>query len=436
MGLAFRLFNAAFGLATSIYTRLVGLFLRGSVIVLVLYVGLVYLTYQRFVETPKGFIPSQDMGYLLVDVQLPDSYSAEMTDEVLKQIEGITAQEPGIRFTTAIGGQSFVLSAIGSNFATMFLGLKDYSLRRSPDLSSDADRQPNARSLRPGHRREIRVFPPPPVRGVGRAGGWAIMIEDRGDDGLTALQSQTEALVAKAQQTPGLMNVFSAFRANVPQLHIEPNRRECMTKGVNLKDFADTLQIYEGSLYVNDFNLFGRTWQVIVQADHRFRDQLEDLPKLKVRNQTGQMVPLGSLCDVQEVNGPLVLNRYNMYPAASINGAAGPGVSSGDAIKRMVQLARDELPQSMAFEWTEMSYLELMAANTAMIIFAFAVVMVFLVLAAQYESWSLPLAIILVVPMCLLSAIIGVNYLPAWTSTFSRRSASSCWSAWRARTPS
>jgi len=410
LGLAFRLFNAAFSLATGVYTRLVGLLLRGSAIVLVLYVGLVYLTHQRFVETPKGFIPSQDMGYLLVDVQLPDSYSAEMTDEVLKQIEAITAKEPGIRFTTAIGGQSFVLSAIGSNFATMFLGLKDYSLRRTPDLSSDmvANRMRGAFGQIVGA--QIRVFPPPPVRGVGRAGGWALMVEDRGDDGLAALQAQTEGLVAKAQKTPGLVNVFSAFRANVPQLHVEPNRRECMTKGVNLKDFADTLQIYEGSLYVNDFNLFGRTWQVIIQADHRFRDQLEDLPKLKVRNQTGQMVPLGSLCDVQEVNGPLVLNRYNMYASASINGAAGPGVSSGDAIKRMVQLARDELPQSMAFEWTEMSYLELMAANTAMIIFAFAVIMVFLVLAAQYESWSLPLAIILVVPMCLLSAIVGVNY--------------------------
>jgi len=255
----------------------------------------------------------------------------------------------------------------------------------------------------------VQVFPPPPVRGVGRAGGFTLMVQDRGASGLNALQEQTETLVREGNDQPQLANLFSPFRANVPMLKVEPDTREAMEKGVNLADFAETLRVYQGSLYVNDFNLFGRTWQVIVQAEDEFRDQVEDISKFKVRNSSGTMVPIGSLASIREVNGPLVLTRYNMYPAASITGAAKPGISSRDAISIMERVAKLELTGSMAFEWTEMAYLELMAGNTAMVIFAFAVVMVFLVLAAQYESWSLPLAVILVVPMCLLSAIIGVN---------------------------
>ncbi len=257
---------------------------------------------------------------------------------------------------------------------------------------------------------KVQVFPPPPIRGVGRAGGFAMIIEDRGDAGMVALQEQTENLMRVAREAPAVMaGVFSAFSAKVPMLKVEPDVRACMEKGVNLREFADTLQIYQGSLYVNDFNLFGRTWQVVIQSEQQFRDQVEDLPKLKVRNEAGAMVPLGSLAEIREINGPLVLTRYNMYSAATINGAGGPGVSSRDAIDVMERLAKRELPPSMAFEWTEMAFLELNARNTAMIIFGLAVMMVFLVLAAQYESWSLPLAIILVVPMCLLSSIIGVN---------------------------
>jgi multidrug efflux pump len=205
------------------------------------------------------------------------------------------------------------------------------------------------------------------------------------------------------------MRCFTAFRANVPQLHVQPNARACETRGVSVAAVNDTLSIYQGSLYVNDFNLFGRTWQVIVQSDAPFRTDARQLSNLKVRSVAGTMVPLGSVVDVHEVNGPLVLTRYNMYPAATIQGSAAPGISSGQAIDLMEQLARRELPPGMAYEWTDMSYLELNAGSTAMILFACAVVAVFLVLAAQYESWSLPLAIILVVPMCLLSAVAGVQ---------------------------
>jgi multidrug efflux pump len=234
------------------------------------------------------------------------------------------------------------------------------------------------------------------------------MIEDRGDLGPTILQEQTDNVVRTGATEPGLVGMFSVFRANVPQWHIEPHPGACMVRGVNLRDFASTLEVYAGSYYVNDFNLFGRTWEVIVQAESEARRRPEDLPQLRTRSATGAMVPLGSLARQHETYGPLILNRYNMYPAASINGTAAPGVSSGDVMAKIQRLADQKLSPAMKYEWTDMSYLEQIAGNTAMIIFGFAVLMVFLVLAAQYESWSLPLAVILVVPMCLLCSIIGV----------------------------
>jgi multidrug efflux pump len=437
LGGIFRSFNAGFGMATTGYVRLVGGLLRVSTVALVVYAGLLATTYWGVNRTPRGFIPSQDMGYLMINVQLPDSASMERTEQVMRRLEQIALDTPGIRHTTGICGQSFVLNAAGSNFGSMFINLKDYPDRRDPSLSGDAI----ANKLREEFGRQVpdaavAVFGPPPVRGVGRAGGFALMVEDRGDFGPVMLQNQTENLVrkgynlnragqdiaelrkqvdqgkklpAEADLQPAMAGMFSVFRANVPQLHINPDPGACMMRGVSLWDFANMVQAYEGSLYVNDFNRFGRTWQVIVQAESDFRKSPENLPALAIRNVRGAMVPLGSLAKLREVNGPLVLTRYNMYTAASINGASAPGVSSGQTIAMLQRLAEAELPQAMSYEWTDMSYLELLAGNTAMIIFAFAVVMVFLVLAAQYESWSLPLAVILVVPMCLLSAIIGVN---------------------------
>ncbi len=346
----------------------------------------------------------------MVTVQLPDSASLDRTDVVMRKIEQIGLSIPGVRHVAGIGGQSFMLSASGSNFGSCFIGLKDYSERRDPDRSSNSIinklRQRCGAEIKEA---QVGVFGPPPVRGVGRAGGFAIMIEDRGDSGPAAMQKQIDNLVQKGSQTPGLLAMFSVFRANVPQLHVDPDPGACMMRGVNLADFADTLGVYEGSLYVNDFNLYGRTWQVIVQAESEFRRQPEDLPQLRVRNVRGAMVPVGSLASLREVNGPLLLSRYNMYPAASINGMAAPGVSSGQAIDLVENLVRRELPQSMAYEWTDMTYLQKLAENSGMMIFLLAVGMVFLTLAAQYESWSLPLAVILVVPMCLLSALIGVS---------------------------
>ncbi len=409
LGAAFWLFNRAFDGASVVYTWSVGKLLHVSLLVLIVYAGLVVLTYQRFVDTPKGFIPGQDMGYLLVSVQLPDSASEERTAAVLRKLEAIILDTPGVRHVTGISGQSFFLSAAGSNFGTMFVGLDEYHNRRDPSLSSAAVVGKLTQAFQKVPEAFVMAVPPPPMRGVGRAGGFMLMIQDRGDLGSQALQAETENLMRQVMAHPAMANAMSPFRANVPMLQVDPDIRECMEKGVSLADFAETLRVYQGSLYVNDINMFGRTWQVLVQADYPYRDELEDIPKLRVRNASGQMVPLGSIARIKHVNGPLVLTRYNMYPSASINGASMPGVSSRDALAIMDDLADRELAGAMATEWTEMAYLELMAGNTAMIIFGLAVVMVFLVLAAQYESWSLPLAVILVVPMCLLSAIIGVN---------------------------
>ena len=421
LGWLFRGFDRAFHATTGLYVRTVGGLLRMAVLVLVVYGGLLGFTYWRFVTTPIGFIPAQDMGYLMVLVQLPDAASTERTKQVIKKMVEIGVATPGVKHVSGIVGMSFVLNANGPNLGSMFFNLHAYDKRRDPAQSSGAI----VGSLQKAFAKEVpeaivMVASPPPVRGVGRAGGITIMIEDRGDVGPAVLQQEVENLVRLGSQTPGFAQVMSSFRANVPQLRVVPDLAQCMTRGVSMADFADTLRIYQGSLYVNDFNKFGRTWQVIVQAEPRFRNRPETIDRLRVRNDRGVMVPLGSLASIEEINGPLVLTRYNMHPAASIMGAAAPGVSSREAIDLMQGLAERELPRNMGYEWTEMSYLELLAGNTAMRIFAFAVLMVFLVLAAQYESWSLPLAVILVVPMCLLSALIGVNIAKLDVNIFTR----------------
>jgi multidrug efflux pump subunit AcrB len=417
----FQKFNRGFQATTHFYTRVVRSVLRVSVIALVLYGGLLGLTWWRFMVTPKGFIPSQDMGYLMVSVQLPDSASLERTQAVIDRIVDIALDHPAVKHCSGITGQSFVLQAFGSNFGSMFVNLNDYEKRPTADLSSEAV----ANYLRGEFGKQIKeaniqVFGPPPIRGAGRAGGFTIMIEDRGDVGPHVLQEETERLVQVGNQTPGLAMLFSSFRANVPQYYVKLDRWQCVQRKVSSADFADTLRMYQGSLYVNDFNRFGRTWQVIIQAEPEFRNDPSYISRLKVRNAEGVMVPIGSLASVNEVNGPMVLTRYNMYPAASINGSAAPGISSKQAIDIMEQLTKQSLPRNMNFEWTDMSYLELLAGNTATVIFGFAVVMVFLVLAAQYESWSLPLAVILVVPMCILSALIGVSIARLDVNIFTR----------------
>ncbi len=448
----FHRFNAGFARTTNAYTRAVGGLLRLSVLVLLIYGGMLLVTYKLFNGAAKGFIPAQDMGYMYGPVLLPDAASIERTKAAMDHVQRIAMQAPGVKHTMSIAGNAFGIGASGSNFGMIILIFDDFSKRRGPGLYIDDI----AAGLRKRFAAEVpeamvALQPPPPIRGIGRSGGFKFMLEDRKDLGVKILQEQTDNLVrkgnakrrdvpaaAKAAPTPAappkvpakagrkgarprkrprravppgsplLVGLFSVFRANAPLLYANPNREQCMMMGVPLADAFDALQIYLGSLYVNDFNRFGRTWQVVVQADAKFRNKAEDVKQLKVRNRQGAMVPIGTLADVREQNGPFILTRYNMYPSAAINGNAGPGVSSRQAIDLMQDLADQNLVDGMHYEWTDMAYQELQAGNTAMWIFALAVVMVFLVLAAQYESWSLPLAVILVVPMCLLSAIAGV----------------------------
>ncbi len=411
LGWVFWLFNAGFVRATNAYTAVVAGLLRVSALVLLVYGGLLALTYYEFTHTPAGFIPSQDKGFLLVNVQLPDSTSVGETQRVMGRIEAIARKVPGVAHTVALSGQSILLNANAPNFGAMYVMLGEFHHREAASMSGDAI----AVRLRDDFQAEvpaglINVFGAPPVEGLGTAGGFKIVIEDRGDLGQEAMQATAEQVIADGGANPALTALFTGFRANTPWLFLDIDRSKLSTMGVSAAEAFNTLQVFLGSLYVNDFNRFGRTWQVNVQGDANFRKQIEDLKQLKIRSERGGMVPLAALAGVRDVTGPVMIPRYNMYPAAAINGAPAPGVSSGQAIQQMEDVVKRDLPSAMRYEWTELALLQLQTGNTAMLVFVLAVVLVFLVLAAQYESWSLPLAVILVVPMCLLCSVAGVAY--------------------------
>jgi multidrug efflux pump len=410
-GFIFRVFNHGFDYTSRLYTWSVGRLLRISLVVLVAYGFLLYLTYVGFNQTPKGFIPSQDKGYLVVNLQLPDSASVGRTEQVMQRIEKTVIETPGVKHTVGISGQSILLGANSPNFGAMYIMLDDFHDRLSPGLAADAIASRLQGKLQ-GEISEgiVNVLGAPPLEGLGNVGGFKIMIEDRGNGGLKALQDVADAVVADGLQTPGLRDLFTSFRANTPWLYLDVDRTAAKTLGVSMAEVFNTLQVYLGSLYVNDFNLFGRTWQVNVQAEKDFRHQIDDLKQLKVRTDRGEMVPFGSFAQVRDITGPALINRYNMYPAAPINGNADSSISSGQAIDLMQDVVNKNLTWSMRSEWTELALLQLQTGNTAMMVFLLAVVLVFLVLAAQYESWSLPLAVILVVPMCLLCSIAAVLF--------------------------
>jgi multidrug efflux pump subunit AcrB len=407
----FGLFNKAFDASAALYTRSVGMLLRVSAIVLILYAGLLGLTYVGFTETPTGFIPNQDKGYLLVNVQLPDAASVERTQQVMQNLEKIALETKGVKHTVAISGQSILLNANAPNFGAMFVMLDDFHKRTEADLQGEAI----AAELEKRFEEEItdgkiNVYGAPPVEGLSTAGGFKLVIEDRGDSTQAQLQSLTDDIVQKGNETRGLQGLSTSFRANTPWLYLDIDRTHAKRMGVSMTEIFNTLQVNLGSLYVNDFNLFGRTWQVNVQADTPWRNQVEALKQMKFKNDQGNMVPFHSFANVVPELGPVLIMRYNMYPSAAINGNGAAGISSGQAIDLIDGVAKDELKELRTFkpEWTELALLQLKTGNTAIIAFFLAVVLVFLVLAAQYESWSLPLAVILVVPMCLLFSITGV----------------------------
>ncbi len=409
LGWSFSAFNRAFDLSTSAYTRTVAGLLRVSLLALAVYGGLLVLTWWGFTRTPTGFIPQQDKGYLLVNVQLPDAASVKRTQDVVEAVEKIALDTPGVKHSVAIAGQSILLNANASNFGALYLMLDDFEHRTKASLSGDAiAAKLQERFAKEVPEASVNIFGAPPVEGLGTAGGFKIIVQDTGDNGLAVLQENADRIVAAGTAHPQLEGLFSSFRADTPWLELVVDRTQAKDRGVSIDDIRTTLESTIGPYYVNDFNRFGRTWQVNVQANAAFRESVEDIRQLKVRNSQGEMVPLSDFATVRPTSGPVMVMRYNMYPSAAVHADAGPGTSSGQAIESLEQVANEELPQSMRTEWTELALLQLQTGNTAMWVFLLAVVLVFLVLAAQYESWALPLAVILVVPMCLLCAVTGV----------------------------
>jgi multidrug efflux pump len=409
LGWPFRVFNRAFDAATGLYARTVGLLLRGSIIVLLVYGGLVALTFWVFGRAPTGFIPQQDQGRLIVNIQLPDSASLQRTQDAMAQVDKIARETPGVAHAIGIAGISFVMSGNASNFGSMFVILDPFEARRSPHLRDTAIMA----HLRREWSRQVKdalvtVYGAPPVPGLSVAGGFKLMVEDRGGLGLDALQARTDDLIRKLQSRPGLSGVSTQFRARTPQLFMDIDRTKAEAMGVSLDELNQTLQIDLGSLYATSFNRFGRYWQVNLQAEGKFRARVDEIRLLEVRNRGGQMVPLGSLVTLRETGGPVFVTRYNLSAAAPVTGNLQPGTSSGQAIADIEGLSAQVLPQSMKTEWTELMFMQIRAGDTAIYVFALSVICVFLALAALFESWSLPLAVVLVVPMCLLCSVAGV----------------------------
>jgi len=407
-GWFFRPFNKLFAWSGGQYARSVGGVIRKSAITLAVYAGLVVLTGWGFNKVPTGFVPTQDKQYLVAFAQLPDAASLDRTEAVIRRMSEIGLKLPGVQDAVAFPGLSISGFSVAPNAGIVFFGLKPFEERRSANLSGPAIAAALNQQFGAIQEAFVLAVPPPPVMGLGTIGGFKLFVEDRSDAGYDALYQNVQGLIGKGYQTPGLGGLFSTFTVNVPQLDADIDRVKAKTEGVPLQNLFETMQIYLGSLYVNDFNRFGRTYQVIAQADAQFRDKPESIGRLKTRNAAGQMVPLGALVKVKEAYGPDRAMRYNGYPAAEINGGPAPGFSSGQAEALIAKLARENLPKGLEFEWTDLTYQRILAGNTAVYVYPLCILLVFLVLAALYESFRLPLAIILIVPMCLLFAITGV----------------------------
>ncbi len=419
-GWFFRPFNRFFEWASHKYSAGVARLLRISVVALVVYVGLLGLTAVLFQKTPTGFVPTQDKQYLVAFTQLPSAASLERTDAVIRRMSEIALKHPGVANAIAFPGLSINGFTNSPNSGIVFVALKPFEERTTKDLGGAAIAMQLQKEFASIQDAFIAIFPPPPVQGLGTIGGFKLYVEDRGDQGLDALYGATQSLIAKGNSTPGLAGLFSSFTINTPQLDADVDRARAKAQGVPLQNVFETMQINLGSLYVNDFNRFGRTYQVVAQADAEFRAHPEDILRLKTRNSAGQLVPLGSLVKVNETYGPDRVMRYNGYPAAEINGAAAPGYSSGQAEALMEKLAAENLPKGMVLDWTELTFQKIIAGNTGMLVFPLSILLVFLVLAAQYESFRLPFAVILIVPMALLSALVGLWFTQGENNVFTQ----------------
>jgi len=407
-GWFFRLFNKTFDVTSNIYAGMISRIVRVSAVVLLLYAGLLVATYYSFGMVPNGFIPQQDQGYVIVAIQLPDGAALSRTDEVTKEVARIGGEIDGVAHSVGIAGLSGSTFSISPSAAVTFFPLEDAKERSARGRGVDVIVGEMRQKLGGINEAQIFVIPPPPVRGIGRGGGYKMYIQDQSGAGLEALNQVTNQIAAKANQQPGLVQVYSNFRLSVPQIKADVDRTKAEMLNIPVNDVFTALQVYLGSVYVNDFNLLGRTYRVTAQAEPEFRDEPSDILQLRTRSTQGASVPLASIVDVERVVGPDRLVRFNLYPAADLNGDTVPGYSSGQSLNTMEQLANQNLPPGFGYAWTEIAYQERQAGNTIVYLFPLAVLFVFLTLSAQYESWLLPMAIILIVPLCLLFAILGI----------------------------
>jgi multidrug efflux pump len=404
----FRRFNAFFHRSSDGYSKgVTGVLARRSR-ALVVYALLLGLTYVGFQLVPPGFVPVQDKQYLVSFAQLPEGATLDRTEAVIRKMSAIALKQPGVQSAVAFPGLSINGLINSPSAGIVFVTLKPFDERTSSSLSGLAIAQALQQKYNGIGDALIAIFPPPPVQGLGTIGGFKLQVEDRTDQGDAALDQAMKTIAQKAQKDPALAGVFTSFNIGVPQLYADLNRTEAQQLGVDIQDVFDTMQTYLGSIYVDDFNRFGRTYEVIAQADAPFRSKPEDILQLKTRNADGQMVPFGAIMTVRETTGPDSAMRYNGFRSADLNGAAAPGYSTGQAQAAITRILNENLTQGMRFEWTDLTYQQILAGNTAILVFPLCVLLVFLVLAAQYESLVLPLAIILIVPLCLFSTITGV----------------------------
>jgi hydrophobe/amphiphile efflux-1 (HAE1) family protein len=405
----FHRFNKSFEWLSDKYGHVTSRFVRATGIMALVYVGLISLTAFQFSRMTTGFIPEQDIGYLAAIVQLPPGSSLARTDKVVREANDIILSTPGVEHTSVTSGFDVTTGTISSNTGTLYLALPSLYGKHFRGSDAASMLQILRKRLSVIQDANVAVIMPPPVQGLGSAGGFKLMIEDRGGLGPDALARATNALVAEANEDRSLAGVFTLFNAGTPSIYADIDRLKAERVGVTPDAVFSTLQLYLGSQYVNDFNYLGRTYQVFVQGDQGFRQTPEDVTQLKVRNASGEMVPLGSVATLKERTAPYRIPRYNLYPASEVLGGAAPGVSSGTAMQHVEEIAARVLPAGFAFEWTDLSYQEKQQGIPTLLIFAASAVFVFLVLAAQYESWKTPLSIVLIVPMCLLASASGLR---------------------------
>jgi hydrophobe/amphiphile efflux-1 (HAE1) family protein len=404
----FRLFDRAFDAFARGYGHLVRGLARGWAVVLVAYVGLIGFAAWFVPSLPTGFIPNLDRAILILSIQLPPGASLARTDAVVQRAIDLTMQAPGVKYSNAFTGRNGATFTSATNAGLLFLVLDDFEDRHRRGLTIDKVAQDVRGRLAQIQEAQSFVFIPPPVRGMGAAAGFSMRLQDVTGMPASEFARITQEFVAEANRTPGIANAFTTFSASTPQVYVDVDRDKAQMLKVPVTNIFEAMRVFMGSAYVNDFNMFGRTYRVTAQADGDYRLDEESVSKIRVQSAEGHMVPLGSLVTFREIAGPERVPRYNLFPSAEVNGTARPGVSSGQALQIMKELAADKLPQGVTFEWTDLSYQEDKVGRTGYYIFALGVVFVFLALAAQYESWALPLAIMLIVPMCLLSAAFGV----------------------------